>query len=359
MTWIAALFLQAAPSAEALERHVRHLASDEFRGRAAGSLEAERAADYVAAAFKEAGLRPAGSDGWFHAFEQRGVRGRNVLGLRPGRLEGPMIVLAAHHDGLGVVEGTLRNGADDNASGVAVVLEAARLLSGSERPLLFVSFDAEERGLLGSREALRSGAIDASKVGAAVVLDLVGGRLFPWEERRVYALGSESSPAVDSAVSGAASGAAVDLRRLGVSILEPFPGMARSDYGPFRDRKVPFVFFSTGSPWYYHTEHDDAERLDYPKLARSADLAIRTVRALADGEADPAWAPIDAWTRTAEGAAESLKEIAAHREELGLGEDQVRELESLRAKAAETRDPAVLQRCSMKILTIVRSKKAP
>jgi hypothetical protein len=191
------------------------------------------------------------------------------------------------------------------------------------------------------------------------VLDLVGGRLFPWEERRVYALGSESSPSVDAAVAASAVGAGVDLRRLGVSILEPYPGMARSDYGPFRDRKLPFVFFSTGSPWYYHTEHDDADRIDVPKLARSADLAVRTVRALADGDADPSWGPVDAWARTAEGAAESLKEIAAHREDLGLTGDQVAELEALRAKAAETRDPAVLQRCSMKILTIVRAKKAP
>lgn len=356
------LCLQAgAMSAEALERHVRILAADEMKGRAAGSVEGLRAAEYVAERFKEAGLKPAGREGYFHDFEVRGVRGRNVLGLLPGRRPEGVVILAAHHDARGVIEGKIQNGADDNASGVAIVVEAARSLAGKtpERPMLFISFDAEERGLLGSRECLKSGLLDPARISAVVVLDLVGGRFFPWEERRLYALGSESSRGVDDVVGGMEKGSGLELRRLAVGVLEPFPGMARSDYGPFRDRNVPFVFFSTGTPWYYHTEHDDLSVIDFPKLARVGALVERVVEGLSAAAEQPRWSPADAIARTKAAVAETIQEIQDHREDLGLTDAALQELKTLRLQAAESVDLAGLQRCLMKILTLAKQRKQP
>ncbi len=356
------LCLQTAPlSPEALEGHVRFLAADDLKGRAAGSAEGLRAAEYVAGQFKAAGLQPAGREGYFHDFDVRGVRGRNVLGRLPGRRTDGLMILAAHHDARGVIDGKIQNGADDNASGVAIVIEAARALAGKphEQPILFISFDAEERGLLGSRELLKSGFLDPSAVSAVVVLDLVGGRLFPWEDRRLYALGSESSPALDALLGGLEPGSDLELRRLSVGILEPFAGMARSDYGPFRDRKVPFVFFSTGSPWYYHTEHDDPDVIDFRKLARVGAHVGRVLSGLAAAPERPRWEPFDAAARTRASVAETLREVLEHRETLGLPAELIRELEGVRVQTAEAADVAALQRALMKILTAVKTRKRP
>lgn len=362
MSVLLLLFLQAAPlSSEALEKHVRVLAADDMKGRAAGSGEGMRAAAYVAERFKEAGLHPAGREGWFHDFEVRDVRGRNVIGSLPGRRKDGWVILAAHHDARGVIDGKIQNGADDNASGVAIVIEAARALAGKpqEQPVLFISFDAEERGLLGSRELLKSGLLDPSTVSSVVVLDLVGGRLFPWEDRRLYALGSESSPVLDAVLGGLEQGSDLELRRLSVGILEPFAGMARSDYGPFRDRKVPFVFFSTGSPWYYHTEHDDPDVIDFRKLALVGAHVGRVLTGLASAPERPRWEPFDASARTRSSVAETLREILDHRETLGLPVELTRELEGLRVQTAEAGDVAALQRALMKILTVVKTRKQP
>jgi acetylornithine deacetylase/succinyl-diaminopimelate desuccinylase-like protein len=153
---------------------VRFLADDALAGRLAGSAGERCAADYIAGEFAKAKLRPAGDDGTFfqslslasalnpHA---PGGTGRNVIAALDGsdpRVKDEWIVIGAHYDHLG--EGGNRsslspddkgihNGADDNASGVSVVLSAARALAAGPRParsVLFIAFTGEESGLLGS-----------------------------------------------------------------------------------------------------------------------------------------------------------------------------------------------------------------
>lgn len=295
-------------ASEAFRRHVEYLASDDLKGRDNGTPEGRKAADYVAERFKEAGLRPAGRDGtWFHDFEAAGaLKGRNVLGLLPGRdpaLAKEIIVVNAHHDGLGVHKGKVHNGADDNASGVAMILELARAFSAApaRRSLLFASFDAEEDGLVGSREFLKSDLVDVKQLAANVCFDLIGGQFLPGDEERFYVVGAESSPELLAAASRP-GGPGLRPAASGAHVIEPMgPDFARSDYGSFRRWKVPFVFLSTGTPWYYHTEYDDLSRVDVAKMARIAGWVFPVLRSVADGDARPRWSP----------AAPALKDEAA------------------------------------------------
>jgi hypothetical protein len=291
--------LQQAYEPDAFKKHVEALASDAMKGRNNGTEEGEKAAQYVADRFKEIGLRPGGRDGWFHDWKTtRGaseLRGRNVIGVLEGsdaKLKGEYVVVNAHHDGLGAKkDGTVFNGADDNASGVAMVIELARAMAKSppKRSVLFVSFDAEEDGLVGSREFVESGLYDMKAIAADVCYDLIGGRFLPWEGDRVYVLGAESSSRLREHAKVEEKG--LDVARLGIYVIEPMgPMLARSDYKNFRDKSVPFVFLSTATPWYYHTEWDDIERLDFPKTAKIAAFSEKLVRAIADDPEKPTWA---------------------------------------------------------------------
>ena len=258
------LSLQADSFAPAdFEKHIRFLASDEMKGRENGTAEGRKAAQYVADAFKDRGLKPGGKDGWFQDFTARGQEGRNVVGLLPGENASEYVVVAAHHDGRGVIKDKVQPGADDNASGVAMVLELARSFKDAKpkRSILFISFDCEEKGMLGSREFVKSQLYDTKAIAAMIVFDLIGGDFMEWEKKRIYALGSEYSAELFERIArDAADSRDLEVVRSSVALIEPYPDMARSDYHAFRGKGVPFVFFSTGTPWYYHSEHDTIDR---------------------------------------------------------------------------------------------------
>ena len=354
------LLIQAAEiSPENLEKHVRRLAADDLRGRDNATPESLRAADYIAEAMKAAGLAPGAKDGWFHDFHVRGVRGRNVAGLRRGERADEIVVVGAHYDAHGVIKGKIQNGADDNASGVAVVLELARVLAAGpkpERSILFIAFDAEEDGLIGSRAFVKDALYPPTAFTTAVVFDLVGGDFLPWETDRAYAFGSASSEALDRAVARAEVDG-LEVTRLGAYLLEPLPGLARSDYAPFRDREVPFVFFSTGTPWYYHTEHDDPGVINWAKLLRVARFARQVVAAVASGPR-PVFRRAASRAGDAEAIGAALDRVLARREDLRDREGALDAAAKLRWEilAAAEPDPRLLQKAMNVLLTIARAQ---
>ncbi len=179
-----------------LQRDVETLGSEAMAGRGLGSPELDRAADYIAAQFRNAGLQPGGDDArsWFQTWQQRvdvldaSVTLKNVIGILPGsdpRFAGESLVVGAHYDHFGrgayadhaAARGKLHPGADDNASGVAVMLELARVLARQPQPrsVVFVAFSGEETGRLGSRHYVQNaGAYPAGKIIAMLNLDTVG-----------------------------------------------------------------------------------------------------------------------------------------------------------------------------------------
>lgn len=140
-----------------LRQHVAFLADDALKGRAYPSAELDKAAEYIAARFAEAGLEPLNGQRFQDADEQLLPGLRNVLGWLPGEGDA-VLLLSAHYDHIGWKdlgeEDGIFNGACDNASSVAALIELARLLAAQAQrrfSILFVAFSGEEKGLLGSR----------------------------------------------------------------------------------------------------------------------------------------------------------------------------------------------------------------
>ncbi|UCH96179.1 MAG: M20/M25/M40 family metallo-hydrolase, partial [Candidatus Aminicenantes bacterium] len=185
-------------STERMMTHIRYLASEELEGRGLGGKGLEKAAHYIANAFKKAGLKPGGDNhSYYQTWEAEAMVGttkrtttlRNVIGFIPGSKPGwadQAIVICAHYDHLGLGwpvvrqgnEGKIHYGADDNASGVAVLLELAHTMGKSfkpERSIVFIAFTGEESGLLGSSYYVKN--LEKSRlknIMAVVNLDTVG-----------------------------------------------------------------------------------------------------------------------------------------------------------------------------------------
>ncbi|MHB8079936.1 MAG: M28 family peptidase, partial [Candidatus Krumholzibacteriia bacterium] len=279
----------ARPAGEAMLARVRALAAPALAGRGNGTPEALAAADTIAAWFAAAGLAPDGAAGWFQDFplqggELTGRPARNVIGRLPGRgaLASRWLVIGAHYDHLGPVRGEgpggrYHPGADDNASGVAVLVEVARRLAAAEaaggggpaaRAVVFVAFAGEEDGLQGSARFVRDLPAPRDSLDAMLNLDSVG-RL---RDRRLYVAGVGTSPALPALVAAADVAAGLDLE---ISR----GGWEASDHVSFNAIGVPVLFLLTGPHEQYHSPADDWPLVDPAGLVAVADFA----RDLADG----------------------------------------------------------------------------
>lgn len=200
--------------------------------------------------------------------------GLNVIGKIEGTdpvLKNEYIVLGAHYDHLGFggdgslyrgPEKLIHNGADDNASGTAGVLELARLLSKEKnnlkRSVLFILFSGEELGLLGSAHYGANTTVPADKIAAMVNLDMVG-RLKPDTSLIVYGTGTSSiwKNLVDS------------LNQAYHFVLtKNDEGYGPSDHSSFYAKNIPVLFFFTGTHTDYHRPGDKADKLNYPGEAQ-------------------------------------------------------------------------------------------
>lgn len=286
---------------EDVRPHVEYLASPEQQGRPGG--QAHAAAEYILEHFKNAGLRPMfpGEAGAPTSFIQeipnsdkdgeKRVMGRNLGAILPGsdpNLRHEVIILSAHYDHLGVRGGEIFAGADDNASGVAMLLEVAHRTAAQEvaprRTIAFVAFDLEERMLFGSQWFAAHMPWQQEDVALFLTADMIGRSLGDLNLPTVFVLGSEHAPHLKSVLDSIGEPEGLEVARLGIDLIG-----TRSDYGPFRDRKIPFLFFSTGQSDVYHTPRDIPETLDYEKLARVSGLIQKIVLATANDDNRPAW----------------------------------------------------------------------
>lgn len=280
-----------------LKAHVYRLASPEFMGRKGpGGV---RASEHIAEVFKKIGLKPAFGESYFQAIpwlladaKNPQSIGRNVAGMIEGsdtRLRDEWIILAAHFDHLGIQNDRMYPGADDNASGVAMLLEVAERFAMQKvkpkRTILFVSFDLEEQGLQGSSHFAAHPPRDFGKLKAFLVADLLGRSMGGLDEM-AFALGSESADALRASVADVKPESGLSIGRLGADLVG-----TRSDYGPFRDRKIPFLFFTTGTHRDYHRPTDTAEKIDYAKLGRISRWIGDVTQQLADAPTAPVWSP--------------------------------------------------------------------
>ena len=286
----------AAQSPARLLDDVKYLSDDALEGRMTGSPGADTAAAYVARRFAEVGLKPP-AGGWFQEFVVSpdapaayhlaigGLTGRNVIGILPGRdrkLSREAVVVGAHYDHLGRggpfaldpdSTGAIHNGADDNASGTAALIEIARVLAlrPPARSVVFVAFSGEEEGLLGSAFYVQHPAVAIARTVAMVNLDMVG-RL---RNDRLIVYGVGSARELPGLLDSLDRVAGFDLKTLG-------DGYGPSDQSSFYAAKRPVLHFFTDLHEDYHRTTDDWEKINADGLKRVADFAEAVVAALAD-----------------------------------------------------------------------------
>ncbi|HEX9106744.1 MAG TPA: M28 family peptidase [Longimicrobiales bacterium] len=278
---------------------VRYLADDSLQGRLAGSASERCAGAYLAAQFKRLGLRPAGEGGtYFQSLPLatvlnphfKGGTGRNVIGLLPGRdAKGPVVVIGAHYDHLGMggpTSGSLapetvavHHGADDNASGTAALLRVAERLAHGARPqasVVFVAFTGEEEGLLGSNYFAAHPTVALARMRAMLNMDMVGrlgtGKLL------VYGTGTAKEwPAIL---------ASADAGKDSLALNEIGDGYGASDHTSFYERDVPVLHFFTNVHGDYHKPSDTWDKIDYAGIDRVAGLVSRVATDVA-GRTEP------------------------------------------------------------------------
>jgi hypothetical protein len=227
------------------------------------------------------------------AVERRRGRIANVVAIRPGSdpsLRDEAVVIGAHYDHLGRGEfgslapdrrGEIHNGADDNASGAAGLLELARVLGAgppTKRSIVLTAFSGEEAGLLGSSEYVASPPIPIRDTVAMINLDMIG-RL---RDGRISVLGSETSPGFAELVTEAARGLPLSIELLP-------GGFGPSDHSSFSAAKVPVLFFFSGTHGEYHTPDDDAPLLNVEGVVQVLEVVRRAASALADAPEHPVW----------------------------------------------------------------------
>ncbi len=315
---------------EKLRQHVFTLASDEYAGRRGKG--ADRTIAYIERSFESAGLKPAFHQGYRQPVVQASS-GKSIGTNLAARVDGSdpalkdkWIIVSAHWDHLGTHEGNTADpntehgdakagkpqifaGADDNASGVAMLLETAAWFARPEnrpkRSMLFVAFDLEEFGLFGSRHFAANSPVPMERVKLFMTADMIGRSLSGLCREWVFVIGSERLPRSRGWISAAAADRPIRAGLLGTDLVG-----VRSDYGPFMTKKVPYLFFSTGESQVYHTPDDRPETIDYAKLHQISEL-IRETAALAASETDPG-----TWTEEPVPAPEELSVIATVLEEI-------------------------------------------
>ena len=263
-----------------LTEHVYYFASDSLHGRAAGSEDAAKAAAYIVDEFESIGLKPLYDD-WYMPFTTKGTNYKNVVAVLEGNdpaLKDQYIVLGAHYDHLGIKKGEIYNGADDNASGTAAVIEIARALypqrESLKRSVVIAAFDAEELGLYGST-ALAHRMIDEDSLDVRLMMsiDMVG-----WYK----ATGQLSMMGVATIRNGKKV-LESDKINLKFTRFEWSPVTATDTEG-FAKRHVPTLAVSTGLKSPYHKPEDDADLIDYEGLDKVTDYLTDLTLSVASDE---------------------------------------------------------------------------
>jgi len=275
-------------TADGVREHLEVLASDLLQGRLAGTTGERRAGEYIRAVLESIdGLQPGGDGGsWFQDFTIdrwfATLPSRNVIALLPGsdpELAGETIVIGAHYDHEGPGGGLIYNGADDNASGSATLLEiAAALASRPERPrrtLAFHWYGAEESGLLGSAYYVSHPLRPLPGTVLMLNLDMVG-RL---RGRTLMVGATGTSPLFPKLLPGL-------CRREGLVMKDEPRVSSNSDHWSFFRRQVPVLFLFTGFHDDYHKVSDEALRINVEGAASIGALATDIVLAMDGLDAD-------------------------------------------------------------------------
>jgi Zn-dependent M28 family amino/carboxypeptidase len=262
---------QARPATAAAPRLMQRLsalAADSMEGRRAGSAGSARARAWIIGELTAMGARPAGA-----RFEQpialrpragsTDTVGANIVARIPGtKGGGPVLVLSAHYDHLGVRNGEVFNGADDDASGCVALLTIAEQLLATPpaHDVILAFFDAEEMGMQGSRAFVAAPPVPLARIGANLNLDMVGRQ----DGGALWVSGTAHHPSLKALAEAATKGASVTVR-FGHDTKGGKPGddwTNSSDHAAFHAKGIPFLYLGVEDHPDYHKAGDDADKID-------------------------------------------------------------------------------------------------
>ncbi len=276
---------------ENIQANVEYLCSPELGGRATGTEGGRKTAAWLEGNFRVLGLQPLGG-AWLHGFNTSDGMGRNVIGLIPGSASpARYVVLMAHYDNLGYLNGAFYPGADSNASGVAALLELAGMVTRMNtchkiyrNGLIVVALDAKEKNQGGATELWRlisagklldpvsGSAVTPSQISLVVNLDQIGGTMAPLTDgnKRFLMMLSEESTGRRSSLASANKG-----RGFGLELAYDYYGSKDftrlfyrriSDQRVFLEHGVPAVMFTSGITLLNNKPQDTPDSLDYDVL---------------------------------------------------------------------------------------------
>lgn len=302
VVFIVAVLFSCKPEVKkevSMKEDVMVLADDTLNGRETGTEGEKQAAAYIESRFKDLKLEPKGTNGSYlqkFSFKPSSnpheeatftglktdstVTGMNVVGYLNNNAE-TTVVIGAHYDHLGMGgEGSLyregeaiHNGADDNASGVAVMLRLAKQLSemkNNANNYLFIAFSGEEMGLLGSNYYVKNPTINTKKVSYMINMDMVG-RLNKENTLAVHGVGT--SPIFKQTLFA---------NQGDLNIAEHESGIGPSDHTSFYLSDIPVLHFFTGQHADYHKPSDDSEKLNYEGMRKISDYILSIITDLND-----------------------------------------------------------------------------
>lgn len=285
------------PKPVTIKEDVVFLSADSLEGRLTGTRGEQLAAEYIAKRFKDLGVSPKGTDGYFQNFSFKPktnphqkvnytvkegdsvITGINVVGFLNNNAENT-IIIGAHYDHLGYgAEGSLHrggkaihNGADDNASGVAVMLNLAQKLKEKNinNNYLFMAFSGEEMGLLGSNYFVKNPTIDTKKANYMINMDMVG-RLKADSTLAAYGVGT--SPILKQTLRA---------HNESFNLIQKESGIGPSDHTSFYNADIPVLHFFTGQHEDYHKPSDDFDKLNYTGMQTIANYIFTIISDLDD-----------------------------------------------------------------------------
>lgn len=276
-----------------LEDHIEYLASDKLEGRAPGTKGEALAIKYIAKKFKKYGLAPAGTDGFKQTFTYRlsanphdttttktgkEMKGTNVAGFLDNGATNT-IVIGAHFDHLGNGHHTsaldttsgIHNGADDNASGTAGVIELANYFANNgikeQNNFLFLCFSAEEDGLVGSKHFTQLPTIALDKINCMINMDMIGRLDNTTKKLLVYGIGT--SPAFNGLFNDTQFQYVIDSS-----------GVGPTDHTSFYLKNIPVLSFFTGQHSDYHKMTDDVDKINFEGEIKILDKIVATIQTI-------------------------------------------------------------------------------
>ncbi|WP_295196903.1 M28 family peptidase [uncultured Brevundimonas sp.] len=278
-----------APVPSQLLEDVRILSADDMQGRDTGSEGGKRARAYIVSRLEAMGVQ-APPFGRLQRFEapgrtREGVKtfsGVNIVGLIPGtRVADRYIVVTAHYDHVGVNDGQIFHGADDNASGVATMLELAARLKAQppEHSVLIVALDGEERGLLGAREFVKAPPVPLSSLSLNLNFDMTARAE---TDGHLWVTGTYQHPNLRPVLEAVVPNGAVSFA-FGKDTPQDTGEnnwVDASDHGAFHEAGVPFLYMGVDYHPDYHRPSDTFDRITPSVFTSATEIAIAGFRAL-------------------------------------------------------------------------------